>query len=300
MGPKPFPLRALGVSLRLMLLFGVCPASGAAQATGGFTTALGLATEAAVRAVTTRVYPVALYAGRDEDGIPRYIQRPFSAEERRLLREHFGIEEPGRLYLSDTAPGAYLNYDTERDPGAGRLVPSYRVGAPSVRLPGETWEQLEQRLATLRPSDFPESARVADTALASLDPEARPEFERMLAAARRAGHRVKVTETHRPSERQAYLLVSGGGLTFTATSKHSSGRAVDVIVGDGNLKHRRTRAQWIAFRRWVSEYEGARFRLIGLPDKSWDWPHIELPGPMGYGSIEALLLAAERAEDAGR
>jgi hypothetical protein len=179
-----------------------------------------LATEAAVRAVTTRVYPVALYAGRDENGIPRYIQRPFSDEERRLLREH--------------------------------------------------------------------------------DPEARPEFERMLAAARRAGHRVIVVETHRSAERQAYLLVSGGGLTFTATSKHSSGRAVDVIVGDGNLKHQRTHARWIAFRRWVSGYEGGRFRLIGLPEKSWDWSHIELPGPMGCGSIEALLLAAERAPDAGR
>jgi hypothetical protein len=97
MGPKPYPLRALGVCLRLVLLLGVGPASGAAQATGGFTTAFALA-------------------------------------------------------------------------------------------------------------------------------------------------------THRTAERQAYLLVSGGGLTFTATSKHRSGRAVEVIVGDGNLKHQRTRAPWIAFR----------------------------------------------------
>jgi hypothetical protein len=108
-----------------------------------------LATEAAVKAVTTRVYPVALYAGRDQDGIPHYIQRPFSDEERWLLREHFGIEEPGRLYLSDTTAAAYLNNDTERDPGAGRLVRSYRVGAPTVRLLGETWEELERQLATL-------------------------------------------------------------------------------------------------------------------------------------------------------
>ena len=296
MGPKPFPHRTLRVSLRVLFLLGAGPATGAAQATGGFTTALAMATEAAVRAVTTTVYPVGLYAGRDEDGIPRYIQRPFSDEERRLLREHFGIEEPSRLYLSDTTTEAYLNYDTERDPGAGRLVRSYRVGAPSVRFPGETWEQLERRLATMRPADFPDSATVADTALASLDPDARPEFERMLAAARRAGHQVKVVETHRTPERQAYLLVRGGGLTFTATSKHSSGRAVDVTVGDGNLKHKRTRAKWIAFRRWVTSYEEGRFRLIGLPEASWDWPHVELPGPMGYRSIEALLLAAQTAD----
>jgi hypothetical protein len=102
MGPKPFPHRTLRVSLRVLFLLGAGPATGAAQATGGFSTALAMATEAAVRAVTTPVYPVGLYAGRDEDGIPRYIQRPFSDEERQLLREHFGIEEPSRLYLSDT------------------------------------------------------------------------------------------------------------------------------------------------------------------------------------------------------
>jgi len=295
MGPMPHPTRTFGRCL-LTLLLGAAPVPGAAQATGGFTTALAMATEAAVRAVATPVYPVTAYAGRDGDGVPRYIQRPFSAEERRLLRRHFGIEEPSRLYLSDTTADAYLNYDTERDPGAGRLVRSYRVGAPSVRLPGETWEELERRLATLRPTDFPASAALADTALASLDPDARPEFERMLQAARRAGHRVRVVETHRTPERQAYLLVAGGGLTFTATSKHSSGRAIDVVVGDGNLNHRRTRARWVAFRRWVAQYEGGRFRLIGRPDKSWDWPHVELPGPLGYRSIEALLLAARTAD----
>jgi hypothetical protein len=294
----PSAVRASGVALHLLLLLGPGSTFGAAQATGGITTVFAMATEAAIRAVTTPVLPVASYAGRDEDGVPRYVQRPFSPEERRRLREHFGIEEPGRLYLSDTTAEAYLNYDTERDPGAGRLVRTYRVGAPSVRFPGETWEELERRLATLRPSDFPPAAAVADTALASLDPDARPEFERMLAAARRAGHRVRVVETYRTPERQAYLLVSGGGLTFTATSKHSSGRAVDVVVGDGNLEHRRTRERWVAFRRWVINYEGGRFRLIGLPGKSWDWPHIELPGPDGYRSIEALLLAAGRSDGA--
>lgn len=90
MGSMPFPLRALGVCLRLMLLLGVAPATGAAQATGGFTTAIAMATEAAVRVVTTRLYPAALYAGHDEDGIPRYIQRAFTNEERRQLRERFG------------------------------------------------------------------------------------------------------------------------------------------------------------------------------------------------------------------
>lgn len=139
--------------------------------------------------------------------------------------------------------------DTERDPGAGRLIRSYRVGAPSVRFPGETWEQLERRLA-------------------SLDAEARPEFER-----------------------QDYLLVPGGGLTFTATSKHSSGRAVDVIVGDGNLKHQRTRPV-DRFPSLGERYEGGRFRLIGLPEKSWDWPHIELRAP--WATARSRLFCSRR------
>jgi hypothetical protein len=72
---------------------------------------------------------------------------------------------------------------------------------------------------------------------------------------------------------------------------------VDLVLGDGNLKQRRTRARWIAFRRWLTQYEGGRFRLIGLPEQSWDWPHVELPGPAGYRSIEALILAAQRADE---
>jgi D-alanyl-D-alanine carboxypeptidase len=297
MPPMPYLLRALGSRMTLaLLILGARPLPGFGQATGGLTTSLAMATEAAIRAVTEPAYPVAAYAGRDDAGVPRYIERAFTEEERRLLRKHFGIEEPGRLYLSDTSKEAYLNYDTERDPGAGRLVRSYRVGAPSVRLPGETWEELERRLATMRPDDFPASARVADTALSSLEPEVRQAYDQMLAAAREAGHRVRVVETLRTAERQAYLMASGGGLTFTATSKHSSGRAVDMVVGDGNLETKRTRARWIAFRRWVTQYAGGRFQLIGAPDKSWDWPHVELSGPLGYRSIEALLLAARRLE----
>ena len=289
-------LRISGTRLRLVALLGVAPALGAAQATDGVLTSFAAATRAGIHAAVTGVYPRESYAGRDDRGVPRYIARPFTADERRLLRKHFGIEEPGRLYLYDTTPGAPLVYDSEPDPGHERLVRSYRVGAPSVRRAGETWEALERRLAGIRPSDFPPSAAEVDSALTSLDREARPAFERMLAAARRAGHEVRVIETRRSPERQAYLVVSGGGLTFTATSMHSSGRAMDVAVGDGNLRKRSTRAKWAAFRRWVSAYEDGRFRLIGTPEESWDWPHIELPDTLGYRSIEALLAAAEKLE----
>ena len=58
------------------------------------------------------------------------------------------------------------------------------------------------------------------------------------------------------------------------------------------MRNKRTRARWIAFRRWVTGYEGGRFHLIGAPDKSWDWAHVEVEGPRGFGSIEELLVAA--------
>lgn len=267
--------------------------------TGLSAQSLTLETETGLALTNALLYLREAYAGRDADGVPFYVERPFSSEDRRLLRRYFGIEEPGRLYLSDSTPGAYLVYDTERDPGTGRLVRTYRVGAESIRREGETWEELERRIRTMTAADFPAMVRKADTSLASLDPSAQPAFGRMLREARLAGHRVRVVESYRSPERQAYLLVRGGGLTFTATSKHSAGRALDIVVGDGNLKSPQTRARWIAFRRWVQGFEGGRFRLIGEPAKSWDWPHVELTGgASGYASIEELLAAARAAERA--
>lgn len=246
------------------------------------------------------ILPRERYAGRDGRGIPRYIERAFTKEERRLLREQFGIEEPGRLYLSDTLPGASLIYDSDWDQGERDLVGSYRVGAPSVRRAEESWEMLEQRLADTSPASFPTAARRVDRSLASLDSTVRPAFEQLLRAARQAGFRVRVTEARRSAERQAYLLTLDGRLTHTATSRHADGFAIDVAVGDGNLRHPATRRHWIAFRRWVLANWAGQFRLIGAPDRSWDWPHIEaVASPPAFHSIEELLAAARTCDAAG-
>ena len=42
-------------------------------------------------AMEAAAYPRAGYAGRDEAGVPRYLERAFSDEERELLREQFGL-----------------------------------------------------------------------------------------------------------------------------------------------------------------------------------------------------------------
>jgi hypothetical protein len=288
MGPQI--AASLAASMAASLLRPSVPGTGVPGGEGEET---GASVGSARAAGASAAYPRASYAGRDESGVPRYLQRLFSDEERRLLREQFGIEEPQRLYLSDTLPSASLVYDSDWDRGERDLVSSYRVGAPSVRQPGETWEELERRLAGTNPASFPRNSRRADASLASLDPVMRPQIERMLAAARRAGFRVRVTEARRSVERQAYLLTLDGRLTHTATSRHAEGFAVDVVVDDGDLGNRVTRKHWIAFRRWVLANERGTFRLIGDADRSWDWPHIEyVDGPPAFRSVEEALATA--------
>jgi len=228
------------------------------------------------------------YAGRDARHRPRYVQRAFTDSERTLLRRAFGIADPNRLWLPDSVPTSVLRYDAT----AGGLAA--RVGYRSWRLPGETWEAFADRLQRLPKSAWPASARQDyRTGLDVLEPAARATFAALLADARAAGFRVRMLETDRSPERQAYLLVHGNGRTLTATSAHVYGRAVDFVVDDGNIHRRTTRRDWIAFRRWVLARGQGRLRLIGTTYDTWDWPHVELvEPPVGFRSVDALLEAA--------
>ncbi len=129
------PIRYLTACLRLPLLAICGPVALPAQmedAPRGYT-CYGCAPSDS--AALNRKHEPESYMGRDIDGVPHYIQRPFSAAERQLLRDQFGIEDPGRLYLSDSSSNRYLVYDTQRD-RAGVVVMSHRVGAASVREAG--------------------------------------------------------------------------------------------------------------------------------------------------------------------
>jgi hypothetical protein len=221
----------------------------------------------------------------------------FSAEDRLVLLQAYGIDDPTRLYLPDSSPGAILRYDLRLpapSPLTGRHQLTARVGYPSARRRGESWEAFALRVLRTPASAFPASARTTTRSLDALDDEARGFFGVLLADARRAGFAVRVAETRRTSERQAYLLARGQGRTLTLTSTHMTGRAVDVVVADGNVGRAATRRQWIAFRRWAQAWGGGgRIRLIGTPERTWDWPHLELAGdPHGFRSIEAALTAA--------
>ena len=171
-----------------------------------------------------------------------------------------------------------------------------------MRRPAESWEAFEQRMRGKRVKDFSPKARNIQRSLDSLDPESRAAFSRLIDDGRRAGFRLSIGETYRTPEREALLFALGHGRTYTATSMHSYGRAVDITVDDGRLAHRATRRDWVRFRQFVLAQRWARFHLIGTADRTWDWPHVELASPaLGFHSIDdALTFAALCTSDSAR
>jgi hypothetical protein len=233
------------------------------------------------------------YEGHDEHDIPHYATRDFSPEEADVLRRAYGIEDPHRLYASDSTGEGILKYDTQVKRCRTCYVNSYRVGFVSVRRPGESWEQAERRVRATPAHNFTGYPHPAGNSLADLDPEIRPLVERMLADARAAGFTARVTATYRSPQREAFLMTKGGGRTHTLTSAHSYGRALDVVIDDGNRRHAATMAHWIAFRRWVTEHRtatGELFHILGTPDRTWDWGHVELPTEhVGFHTIDEAV-----------
>ena len=241
---------------------------------------------------------VPAYTGHGPEGIPNYARRAFSAADRALLRTVYGVEDPNRLYVSDSTEDGLLKYDTRVKTCATCYVNSYRVGFMSVRRPGETWEEVERRVQSTPLRSFPTAAHPASRSTADLDPAIRGDVEQMLADARRAGFVFRISATYRSAEREAYLMAEGRGRTHTLTSLHSYGRAIDIVVADGRLPHAATKASWIAFRHWVSAYRGREFRIIGTPERTWDWPHVEVPSAgIGFRTIEDALARARMCSD---
>ncbi len=238
----------------------------------------------------------AAYEGVDARGIPHYATVELSSAATDLLRRAYGIEDPHRLYVSDSTDEGILKYDTQRKRCLTCYVNSYRIGYVSVRRPGETWDQAERRVRATSPSHFTGGMTPSSSSTADLDPAVRPLAEAMLRDARAAGYRLRVTATYRSPLREAFLMAEGRGRTHTLTSNHSYGRALDIVVDDGNRRNVHTRRDWIAFRRWVTRYRtpgGESFRVLGRLDHTWDWPHVELPSStIGFGNIDKAIARA--------
>ncbi len=238
----------------------------------------------------------AAYEGVDARGIPHYASVDLSSADADVLRRAYGIEDPHRLYVSDSTEEGILKYDTQRKRCLTCTVNSYRIGYVSVRRAGESWDQAERRVRVTTPTYFTGSPTPSSTSTADLDPDVRPLAEAMLRDARAAGYRLRVTATYRSPLREAYVMAEGRGRTHTLTSNHSYGRALDIVVDDGDRGSARTRRDWTAFRRWVTRYRtpsGESFRLLGKLDRTWDWPHVELPSStIGFGNIDKAIARA--------
>jgi len=233
------------------------------------------------------------YSGTDAHGIPHYLTRTLSEEARHVLRLAYGVVSPSHLYISDSTPDGLLKYDPEPKPCSTCYVNSYRIGFVSIRKPGESWDDLQRRVRTPHRSSFSPSSRlVLSSSVGAMDPDIQDEVRQMLDAARRAGFPIRVVSTYRSPEQEALLMAKGGGRTHTLTSLHSYGRALDVSIGDGNVNNSSTRRSWIAYRRWVTGFQGDDFRILGTPDHSWDWAHVELPSDrIGFRSVDEAITS---------
>ncbi len=240
----------------------------------------------------------AAYEGVDARGIPHYATVELASADAEVLQRAYGIEDPHRLYVSDSTDEALLKYDTQRKRCLTCYVNSYRIGYVSVRRSGESWDHAERRVRATTPTHFTGGATPSSTSTTDLDPEVRPLAEAMLRDAKAAGYRLRITATYRSPLREAFLMAEGRGRTHTLTSNHSYGRALDIVVDDGDRGNAHTRRDWVAFRRWVTRYRtpsGESFRVLGKLDHTWDWPHVELPSStIGFRSIDEAIAHARR------
>lgn len=233
------------------------------------------------------------YEGVDARGVPHYATIDVSPADSEILRRAYGVEHPHHLYVSDSTEEGILKYDPVLKRCLTCYVNSYRVGYVSVRRPAESWEQVERRVRGSPPSAFSGHRILRSSSTADLDPDVRHLAETMLAKARAAGFHLRVVATYRSPLLEARLMALGKGGTHTLTSNHSYGRALDIVVDGGNRGISTTRSDWVAFRRWVTQYrtpQGESFRVLGHINRTWDWPHVELPSSqIGFGSIDDAI-----------
>lgn len=126
--------------------------------------------------------------------------------------------------------------DTPRPDAAGH-VPTHRLDQATNRQPNESWTQYENRV-------LGEQSKPADAAIKSeltaLEPDVRAAAVTMVADAKKAGIHIEPKETFRTQARQEALFregrakgSKGAPVTWTLTSDHTTGRAIDF---DGDPK----------------------------------------------------------------
>jgi hypothetical protein len=130
----------------------------------------------------------------------------------------------------------HMVVDPARPDAAGH-VPTHRLDQVTNRQPNESWTQYENRV--LGEKSKPEDKQVRSE-LSALESDVREAATSMIADAKKAGIAIAPKETLRTQSRQEDLFRQGRApgsgkepVTWTLTSDHTTGRAIDF---DGNAK----------------------------------------------------------------
>lgn len=185
---------------------------------------------------------------------------------------------------SSTEPGVYFKngipvIDTKRKDSIGR-VPTHRVDQPTGKLPNESWTQYEERV--LNKTDFGDTMKHNDINL--LESDVKSNVELFVNKAKLAGINLGIAETRRSQDRQEMLFQIGRKkgdknkpVTWTLTSDHANGRAVDFTVSGDKEK---------AYK-WIQENAPkSGFTVLGSIDPA----HVSMPDVSGRVASDALRV----------
>lgn len=142
----------------------------------------------------------------------------------------------------------HMVVDTPRKDSAGH-VPTHRLDQPTNRRADETWTQYEDRVLT-------EKSKPADSNVRSdlkvLDPDVQRAAALLITAAKKDGVTLEPRETVRTQSRQEHLFRqgragSGAVVTWTLTSDHTPGRAIDFHENKKAVKWLKANAEKFGF-----------------------------------------------------
>lgn len=217
---------------------------------------------------------------------------PGDPEVPEAIRKKYMHLGAGKLYYKN----GNLVYDSPNRTRDGK-VPTHRVSLlPEDVLAGKrTVEQWESDvLQGPLTESLSRSALLPERSFNSLAEDVQPQMRALMERMRAEGHQIQINETLRTQERQNFLFrrgrsLPGSPVTWTLTSSHRDGRAVDFLVnGDASGRNAGYRDLWR-----IAQEMGLEF--IGPSDAG----HISAPTP---APRETLALPTTRLTDrlAGR
>jgi uncharacterized protein YcbK (DUF882 family) len=185
------------------------------------------------------------------------------------------------------ASGEALENTEESDASAdARQIDDTSDAAAVVAAP--TYDATTSKAAHVNPNAI-------TTSIAALNPVLQEKLERVISRMREeTGHDVQITETYRSQTRQNTLYAQGRQtpgpvVTWTQSSKHTQGRAVDVILDGG-----RASADAYTVLQRIANEEG--LRTLGAKDPG----HLELPAKSAAASqaLDDVMSVPDEPADA--